>query len=245
MATVKDITETQAKERIGTWLQKLGCQVFDEKNSKIGSKYGWAKFDIQGVYIGRSPDLLVFGDLYSGTTPKGRGYVAVEVKSGWGHKQIVQGFEQVLGYFMDYCWGAKYLVEGKPVELTAIVLATYYSQDGYIYRFEKDLLEKDPQIAYKFMPGWPASPLVASLSRVMWAMRDRIEETFKGITMLPNGDRALAQTAKGEKMPLRNRPLVGILAKKLRKSGKLPYEVEMHLSEAKPYYSWGIVGLRP
>jgi len=218
-------SEEDAKLRVGKWLEGFGCRIYDEKRSKL--KEGWGHFEIQGE--DKSPDLLVEGLLYSKSRVVGQAYIALEIKVGWKHQEIVQGFDQVLSYFVDYCWGAQYLVEDKPIEVFAIVLATYYSPDGYIYRFEKGL-------PYNFIPAWPASPLVATLSRVMWTIRNRIEKTFQEMIIAPNAEKIV----KGA-ISLRRQPLVGILAKNVRKSNQLPYKAELLLS--RPDWSWGITGL--
>jgi len=88
-----------------------------------------------------------------------------------------------------------------------------------------------------FIPNWPASPLVATLSRVMWAMRNRIERTFQELVIVPKAGRLISH-----QVPFRKQPLVGILAKSVREPNRLPYEAELLLS--KQNWSWGIVGIK-
>lgn len=224
----EELTIEDAKLNVGRWLESLRCKIYDEEGSKLETN--WDKFSVYGIRRGKSPNLLVKGILYSKSRKVGPAYIALTIKVGWEHQEIVQGFKDVLSHFKDYCWGAEYYADGELVPISAIVLATYYSPFGYIYRFEKDL----PNY---FVPGWPSSPLFFTLSRVMWAIRDQIRDEIKQISKqpLPEVDKFVTQPV--HKML----PMVGILAKNVRKPNMLPYEAELLLSKAD--WSWGIVGI--
>lgn len=110
--------EKDAKLEWGNGWKALGAE-FMMKSAANSRKVGGIS-EVQGE--DKSPDLLVEGLLYSKSRVVGRAYIALEIKVGWKHQEIVQGFDQVLSYFVDYCWGAQYLVEDKPIEVFAIVL---------------------------------------------------------------------------------------------------------------------------
>lgn len=221
-------TIEDAKLNVGRWLESLGCRIYDEEGSELDTK--WGKFSVYGIRRGKSPNLLVKGILYSKSREVGPAYIALTIKVGWEHQEIVQGFKEVLFYFKDYCSGAEYYANGELVPISAIVLATYYSPFGYIYRFEKGLPNN-------FVPGWPSSPLFFTLSRVMWAIRDQIREEIKQTAKQP-----LREVDKFVNQPVHKMlPMVGILAKNVREPNTLPYEAELLLS--KPDWSWGIVGI--
>jgi len=88
----KSPSEKKVKLRIGRWLQDLGCRIYDEKGSKLDSS--WDTFNVQGVHEGKSPDLLARGILYSQNRRESLAYIALEIKVGWKHKEIVQGFTE-------------------------------------------------------------------------------------------------------------------------------------------------------
>jgi len=221
-------SKESAELRVANWLQALGCKIYAKERDRVIR--GAGRFSVRGINDGKSPDLLVEGVLYSKTRRVGRGYVAIEIRFGYEHQEIVQGFQQVLSHFADYCLGAEYYVEDKAIEVSAIVLATYYSPSGYIYRFEEGLPNN-------FVPKWPSAPLVFTLSRVMWAMRDQMEQAFRQLVILTGAGRTMVRKA-----PLRTLPLVGILAKNVREPNRMPYEAELLLSQQD--WSWGLAGLK-
>lgn len=154
---------------------------------------------------------MIEGDLYAKTERRGRTYIAVVIKIGWEHREISDDLEGILDCFVDYCKGTKYYGEGKTADVFAIVLATYYSPDGYLYRFEENL-------PTDFVHAWDASPVTFTLSRAMWRMRKR----------------------ELKPLPLSwQPPQVGTLAKNVRPpDSELRYDAELLLSE-KPW-SWGM-----
>ena len=60
----------------------------------------------------------------------------IELKRGYKHHDILDGFDAVLQYFSDYIWGANYSIYGESVEITAFVLASLCSQYDYLFKEE-------------------------------------------------------------------------------------------------------------
>ena len=63
-------------------------------------------------------------------------YVAIELKQGYKHRDILDGFDATLEYFSDYIWGANYSIHGESIEINAFVLATLFSRYGYLFKEE-------------------------------------------------------------------------------------------------------------
>lgn len=56
------------------------------------------------------------------------------VKPGNKHGNTLDGFDTVLGYFVDYACGAGYEVDGSQVDASAIVvLVTSFGPKGYLF----------------------------------------------------------------------------------------------------------------
>ncbi|MBC7093780.1 hypothetical protein H5T53_07240, partial [Candidatus Bipolaricaulota bacterium] len=100
--------ELAAVLEVADWLEKKGLTVFHERRLPQRSERGM--FAVRGVERGRHPDLLVRGKVAAAGRILPGGFVAVEVKPGNKHRHILDGFDAVLGYFLDYACGARYEV---------------------------------------------------------------------------------------------------------------------------------------
>lgn len=102
--------ELGAVLEVAGWLETKGLTVLHERRLPQQSERGL--FTVAGVERGRHPDLLVRGKVTAAGRTLPGGFVTVEVKPGNKHRHILDGFDAVLGYFLDYACGAKYEVEG-------------------------------------------------------------------------------------------------------------------------------------
>jgi len=105
---VRRLSEAKVKLALGDWLTKLGFQVFDEKENK--DRPQWGVFEVGNINRGKRPDLVVHGNLSAAQTLKKGVYVAIEIKCGYKHHDILDGFDAILDYFSDYLWGAEYKI---------------------------------------------------------------------------------------------------------------------------------------
>lgn len=108
-------SETEVKLYIGDWLTKSGFQVFDEKPNK--ERPQWGVFEVRNINRGKRLDLVVRGNLRAAHTLKQDVYVAIEIKRGYKHHDILNGFDAILDYFSDYLWGAEYRIDNKPIQM--------------------------------------------------------------------------------------------------------------------------------
>lgn len=114
--------------KIAKWLEERGLRVLHER--AIHDHPDRGVFGVKGVERGKHPDLLVRGMVTAAGRTLSSGFVAIEVKPGNKHRDILDGFDVVLAYFVDYACGARYEVEGTQVDIAAIVLATSYGPEG-------------------------------------------------------------------------------------------------------------------
>ena len=194
--------EAEVKLVIGDWLSQQGLKVFDEK--KNTKRRHWSVFEVSNIERGKRPDLLVQGTVTAAQISK-PAYVAVELKRGYKHQDILDGFDAILEYFTDYIWGAEYSIEGEPVEITAFVLATLFSKEGYLFKEEGKF---DPRGIVK--GPWDAYPMTFTIARLLWRQKDNLLKRFHSLSGIPKIERKLS---KQRKVHIRSTPEVGVLIK--------------------------------
>ena len=177
--------EEKSKLIIGDWLQGKGLKVFDERPNK--KRPQWGVFQVRNVERGKKPDLLIQGRIRCGTKDKGGSFVAVEIKPCFKHHDILDGFDAVLEYFMDYWWGAEYLVKDTPVPIAAFVLATHFSPYGYLFREEGKF---DWHIVK--MGAWDAYPMTFTVARLLWRQKDNILRRSQHLITMPKIEKQVA-----------------------------------------------------
>ncbi|GEM_PF-2175239 len=176
------LREAEVKLAIGDWLTNLGLQVFDERQNRDRPKWGVFEIRKMGRKIGRGkrPDLVVRGNLIGAQTLKQGAWVPVELKPGYKHHDILNGFDAILDCFSDYLWGAEYWVENKPIEIAAFVFATLFSQQGFLFEQEGKF---DPRGIVR--GPWDAYPMTFTISRLLWRQRDNLVKRFQILSGIP------------------------------------------------------------
>ena len=194
------LSEAEVKLSIGDWLSGLGFRVFDERKNEVRPQ--WGVFEVKSINRGKRPDLVVRGNLRAAQTLKQGVYVAIEIKRGYKHHDILDGFDAILDYFSDYLWGAEYRIDNKPIEIAAFVFATFFSQQGFLFKEEG-----------KFNPRgivrgpWDAYPMTFTISRLLWRQKDNLVKRFQILSGIPKIERKL----KGKLHAGRPIPEIGVL----------------------------------
>ena len=194
------LSEAEVKLSIGDWLSGLGFRVFDERKNEV--RPHWGIFEVKSINRGKRPDLVVRGNLRAAQTLKQGVYVAIEIKRGYKHHDILDGFDAILDYFSDYLWGAEYRIDNKPIEIAAFVFATFFSQQGFLFKEEG-----------KFNPRgivrgpWDAYPMTFTISRLLWRQKDNLVKRFQILSGIPKIERKL----KGKLHAGRPIPEIGVL----------------------------------
>lgn len=165
--------EASIKERLGRWLESHGCVVYDERRNP--RQPHWGVFEVEDAIHG-NPDLVIRCQVKR----EGFRYVAVEVKPCHKHKDLLDGFDAVLQYFSDICFGAKYEVDGSSIQVQALALATDFSPKGYLFKEERRM----PKNMVK-AGGWDATPSTFTFVRLLWRQRDNILKRIVGMTETP------------------------------------------------------------
>lgn len=163
---------------VASWLEARGLRVFHERRLPQDSRRG--VFTVRGVERGRHPDLLVQGTLTAAGRTLLGAFVAVEVKPGNKHHHILDGFDAVLGYFLDYACGARYEVEGTQRDIAAIVLVTSFGPKGYLFQEEGKF---DPKGIVR--GPWDAYPMTFTIARLLWRQRDNVVKRLRETLFLP------------------------------------------------------------
>lgn len=105
------LSEAEVKLSLGDWLTELGLRVFDEKKNK--NRPQWGVFQVGNINRGKRHDLVVCGNLSAAQTLRQGVSIAVEIKCGYKHHDILDGFDAILDYFIDYLWGAEYKIDNE------------------------------------------------------------------------------------------------------------------------------------
>jgi len=196
------LNEAVVKLSIGDWLTELGLQVFDEKENKERPK--WGIFKVSNVSQGKRPDLIARGNISAAQKLKKATYVAIEIKCGYKHRDILDGFDAILDYFGDYLWGAEYKIDNKIIQMAAFVFATFFSKEGFLFKEEGKF---DP---HRIVRGpWDAHPMTFTISRLLWRQRDNLVKRFQTLSGIPKIERKL----RGVFYPGRPVPEIGILVR--------------------------------
>jgi len=215
------LSEAEVKLVIGDWLTNQGLKVFDEKGN--AKRPQWNVFEVRGIERGKRPDLLVQGIITTARISR-PAYVAIELKRGYKHHDILDGFDATLEYFSDYMWGANYNIHGEPIEITAFVLATFFSQYGYLFKEEGKF---DP---HGIVRGpWDAYPMTFTISRLLWRQKDNLLKRFRSLSGIPKIERKLSKQKK--LFTARAIPEIGVLIQDPTHKGS----VRLMLSE-NPYH---------
>ncbi|NLG83760.1 MAG: hypothetical protein GX493_03925 [Firmicutes bacterium] len=218
-------SEAEIKLEIGDWLSGLGLRIFDERPNP--GRPSWGLFTVGEVDRNKRPDLIVQGNLAAKGILKREAYVAVEIKRGYKHQDILDGFDAVLEYFSDYLFGAEYQVGGYTIDLAAFVLATYFSREGFLFaeegKFEPHGIVRGP---------WDAYPMTFTISRLLWRQRDNLVKRFRTLLGIPKIDRRCHSPLKME----RSIPHIGVLVQDPAKAGRILLMLSEH-----PYH-WHLEG---
>jgi hypothetical protein len=194
------LNEADVKLSIGDWLFHLGFRVFDEKLNVQRPK--WGLFDVRNIQQGKRPDLLVCGNLSAARSLKQNSYIAIEIKCGYKHKDILDGFDSILDYFADYLWGAEYRIDNKPIEVAAFVFATLFSPSGYLFKEEGKFSPKG------IVRGpWDAYPMTFTISRLLWRQKDNILKRLHVLSGIPKVEKKL----KTKLFSTRRNPEIGVI----------------------------------
>jgi len=215
------LSEAKVKLAVGDWLSKQGLRVFDERENT--KRPQWDIFKIRNIERGKRPDLLAQGIITAAQISK-PAYVAIELKKGYKHHDILDGFDVILEYFTDYIWGAEYSINGKSIEITAFVLATFFSQYGYLFKEEGKF---DPR---GIVQGpWDAYPMTFTIARLLWRQKDNLLKRFRSLSGIPKVERRLSKQKKLS--TTRAIPEIGVLIQDPTHKGS----VRLMLSE-NPYH---------
>lgn len=194
------LSEAEVKLSIGDWLTDLGFQVFDEKQNK--DRPQWEVFEVRNINRGKRPDLVVRGNLSTAKALRQGTYVAIEIKRGYKHRDILDGFDAILDYFSDYLWGADYEIGNKEIQIGAFVFATLFSQQGFLFEEEGKF---DPR---GIVQGpWDAYPMTFTISRLLWRQKDNLVKRFQTLCGIPKVEKKLRGTLQTGR-PI---PEIGIL----------------------------------
>lgn len=195
------LNEAQVKLALGDWLKDCGFEVFDERKNK--ERPHWEIFEVSNINRGKCPDLIVKGNLQAAKTMMRGVYVTVEIKRGYKHHDVLDGFDAVLEYFSDYLWGAEYRIQGQSIEIASFVFATLFSKEGYLFQEEGKLgteMVKKP---------WDAYPLTFTISRLLWRQKDNMVKRLRVLSGIPKVEKKI----KRNLCPDRAIPEVGILTR--------------------------------
>jgi len=194
------LSEAEVQLSLGAWVTELGFTVSDERpNDK---RPAWGVFEVRNIDRGKRPDLVIQGDLIAAQTAISAVYVAIEIKRGYKHHDIPDGFDAILDYFGDYLWGTQYLIDDEPIEIAAFVLVTLFSRKGYLFeqegKFNPRSIVRGP---------WDAYPMTFTISRLLWRQKDNLVKRFQLLAGIPKAERKI----KGIIAPGRQIPKIGVL----------------------------------
>lgn len=168
--------EKEVKKVVGEWLEEFGCKIFDELKRPL--KDNWGSFELLPGDA-KTPDLVVKAKVIQGGEEK-EVFLAVELKNGNDEHQDVflEGYDSVIQQYIDYCSGAKYIVNDKEIEISAFLLATQFSPKGYLWHREKETRVYN-------MGVFTAYPSTFTFGRVLFHQRRKIKECLRTLVELP------------------------------------------------------------
>jgi len=189
------LSENEVKLLIGDWLTELGFHIFDEKENK--TRPLWKTFKVSNINRGKRPDLVIQGSLSAALKCKSDVCVVIEIKRGYKHRDILDGFDSILDYFSDYLWGAEYKIEGKVIQISAFVFATFFSKQGFLFKEEGKF---NPRRIVK--GPWDAFPMTFTISRLLWRQKDNLIKRFRMLSGIPKVERRInAEICAGREIP--------------------------------------------
>jgi len=219
------LNEAQVKLSVGDWLAELGLHIFDERQNKDRPK--WGVFEVRSINPGKRPDLVVCGNLRAARTVVKHAYVAIEIKPGYKHHDILDGFDALLEYFSDYLWGTEYWVHGRPIDIAAFVFATLFSRQGFLFG-EEGKFGKGSQLPPHIVRGpWDAYPMTFTIARLLWRQKDNLVKRFQALSGIPKVEKVLMRTLHTERVI----PEIGVLVQD-------PAERSILLMLSKNPYHW-------
>jgi hypothetical protein len=229
--------EAEVKTVIGNWLKKNGCEVYDERGSSTRPHWD-GYFQVENIGRARKPDLVIGCYLSEAGQAVNRAqvnYVGLEIKPGYEHKKIAEGFGDVLGYFADYCCGATYFIKPrkrhrKQVAISVLALATNFSSQGFLYEEERKFGRKQIGETRKKRKFYP---MTFSLSRLLGAQKTVIQNNVMNIVGIPGAKNRFKRGLTSRE----DHPQVGILVKYPPNSRGL-----LMMTSESPYY-WDIIGI--
>jgi len=210
------LSEAKVKLSLGDWLGNLGFKIFDEKENK--ERPQWGVFEVRNINRGKRPDLVVQGNLSAAQTLIRNAYVAVEIKRGYKHHDILDGFDEILEYLSDYLWGAEYRIHDKPIEITSFVFATFFSKEGFLF-------QEEGKFDFKVVRGpWDAHPMTFTIARLLWRQKDNLVRRFQHMSGIPKVERRL----KGKLFSDRYIPEIGVLVRHLSRERNILLMLSRH-----------------
>jgi len=161
--------EKEVKFKIGKWLEEFGCKVFDENVYPVNAT--WGHFESSGD---TTPDLVVGAKVQKTKNKPEDIYLAIELKDGSESHQNVflEGYDSVISEYLDYCFGASYKIGDQEVEISAFLLATQFSPEGYLWHKEKET-------NYYKMKQFVAYPSTFTFGRVLFHQRTEIKQSLR------------------------------------------------------------------
>ena len=138
-------------------------------------------------------------------------FVGLEIKPGYKHKEIADGFGDVLGYFADYCWGATYFINPRKhrrrqVTISVLALATNFSSRGFLYEGEGEFGRKQINETRKKRSFYP---ITFSLSRLRGAQKTIIQNNIMNLVEIPSAKNRFRRGLRSRE----DHPQVGVLIK--------------------------------
>jgi len=207
-------SEREVKTAIGNWLRRHGCEVYDEEESTKRPRWDGI-FQVENVHRKRKPDLVIGCYLTVEGKPVNRrrkDYIALEIKPGYRHKEITEGFGDILQYCADYCWGTTYRIKprtGRPrkISVSVFALATRFSSRGFLYEGEEQFGRKsikETRSRRKFYP------ITFSLSRLLGSQRTVILNSIMSLTTIPG----VAKRVQKGLVKWKEHPHIGVFTKR-------------------------------
>ncbi len=219
------LNEAEVKLAIGDWLARMKFKIFDENPNRDRPK--WGVFTVENVGKSRKPDLVVRGKLKAANETIKNAYIAIEIKRGYKHHDILDGFDDILDYFSDYLSGAEYYINGRYIEIAAFVFATLFSIDGYLFK------EENKFSPYNIVKGpWDSYPMTFTISRLLWRQKDNIVKRYRLLCGIPKIEKKLL----GNLYTWRQIPEIGVIVKELHD------KKSVRLMLSKNPYHWRFLG---
>ncbi len=176
-SSLQEINEGELKLVIARWLSEFDSikAVYEEKKHRQHAVQ-LEPFEVHHTAL--SPDLLVKTSLKDKEF-----WIALELKICNKHLPLLNAYDQLLSYFLDYvALGARYEVDGQDVLIDTFALATNYSPVGYLFegegKYDPDMIE-----------NWKAYPVTTTYARVLFHQRSQIRKALDAFIRIPRSRR--------------------------------------------------------